>query len=132
MVFDSFEGTDLIVAILGRTGSYVSNKLDVFEKVFADQRILAELCRRIDDGQEPLITHIDSYLLAAKAVTSGSDNIGYAVILLPACTFEKSFSCLDYIEIILDQFSLIAGLLGQNQHLGQSSRAELASFAGVN
>jgi hypothetical protein len=132
MIFDSFEGTDLIVAILDRTGSYVASRLDVFESVFADQRILDELCRRIDDGHEPLITHIDSYLLAAKAVTSGLDNIGYAVILLPACTFEKSFGCLDYIEIILDQFSLLAGLLSQNQQLQQSSKAELASFAGVN
>ena len=66
MVFDSFESTDLIVAIIGCTGSYVSNRLDVFESVFADQRVLDELCQRIDDGHEPLITHIDSYLLAAK------------------------------------------------------------------
>ena len=127
MVFDSFEGTDFIVAILGRTGSYVASKLDVFESVFADQRILDELCRRIDDGHEPLITHIDSYLLAASALTSGFDNIGYVVILLPVDTSEKSIDCLDFLEIILNQCSLLAGLVDQNQQLSQSSKAELAS-----
>jgi hypothetical protein len=106
--------------------------LDVFESVFADQRVLDELCRRIDDGHEPLITHIDSYLLAAKAVASGFDNIGYAVILLPADTSEKSLEYLDFLEIILEQFSLIADLVEQNQQLKQSSETELASFACVN
>ena len=131
MVFDSFEGTGIIIAILGRTGSYVSNRLDIFETVFTDQLILDELCRRIDDGHEPLITQIDGYLVAASALTSGFDCIGYVVMLLPAWTSEKSLECLDFVEIILNQCSIIAGLINQNQQLKQSAETELASFASV-
>jgi hypothetical protein len=132
MVFDSFESTGLIVAILGRTGSYVSNKLDVFETVFADQRVLDGLCRRIDDGHEPLTTRINGYLVAASALTSGFDCIGYVVMLLPADTSEKSIDCLDFVEIMLNQCSLIADLVEQNQQLKQSAETESASFANVN
>jgi hypothetical protein len=131
MVFDSFEGTDLIVAILGRSCSYVANKLDIFESVFSDQRILSELCRRIDDGQEPLIAHIDGYLIAASALTFGFDNIGYVVILLPDEAPEKSLECLDFVEIILNQCSLIAGLVNRNQQLKKFSKAESASLVSI-
>jgi hypothetical protein len=136
MVFDSFESTDFVVAILGRDGSCISSRPEVFGKVFPEQRLLDELCVKIDDGCEPLITRIDSYLVAAASLTSGfaccgasrRDNIGYAVILLPAGTSEKSIEYLDFVEIILEQFSLIAGLIERNQQLKDSCETEKGVF----
>jgi hypothetical protein len=136
-VFDGFDNTDIVVAILNRSGSYVSNRLDIFERVFAEQRLLDELCRRVDDGQEPLISQIDGYLVAACGLSSGFDGIGYAIMLLPGDSFGKSFEHLDFIEIILEQFSLVAGLIEQNQQLRDYSEAvkteaESTAFASVN
>jgi len=136
-VFDSFANTDIVVAILNHNGSYVSNKLDVFERIFAERILLDELCRRVDDGQEPLIAHIDGYLVAASGLSAGFNGVGYAVMLLPAGSFGNIPESLDFIEIILEQFSLIAGLIEQNQQLKDYSGAvktdvELPAFANVN
>lgn len=131
-VFDSFAGTGVVVAILSRNGSYVASKVEVFEKVFADRRLLDELRRRVDDGQEPLLAQMDGFFIAAASLSSG---VGYAVMLVPACSFEQSED-FDFIEVILEQFSVIAGLVEQNQQLrdfGESvkSDAALAAFAAV-
>ncbi|MGB8226589.1 MAG: hypothetical protein WCE45_06985 [Sedimentisphaerales bacterium] len=123
-VFGSFADTDIVLAILNHNGSYVSNKLDIFERVFADQRLLDELCRRVDDGQEPLFSQIDSYFIAASGLSCGFEGIGYAVMLLPA----ESFISVDFIEIILEQFSTIAGLIEENQQLRESSEIEKTIF----
>lgn len=139
-VFDSFDDTDIVVAILNHNGSYVSNKLDVFEKVFAQRGLLEELCGRINDGQEPLITNIDGYLVAARGLSAGlkdvdstgSRQVGYAIMLLPG---ESSKPSLEYIEIILEHLSLISGLIEQNQKNYiefAKSDMEMPAFAGIN
>jgi hypothetical protein len=152
MVFDSFGDTDIVIAIIARSGSYVSNRLDIFERIFAERSLLDELCRRVDDGCEPLISQIDGYFVAASGLSSGFDGIGstssplvgYAIMLLPACSFGQSEhldfgfdSAHHFIEIILEQFSVIAGLIEQNRQLKDYSEtektgAELAAFASVN
>ncbi len=123
-VFDSFASTDIVLAILNHNGSYVANKLDVFEEVFSDQRLLDELCRRVNDGQEPVISQIDGFFVAAAGLSNGFEQVGYAIILLPA----ESFGHIDFIEIILEQFSTIAGLIEQNQQLKDSIETEKTIF----
>jgi hypothetical protein len=136
-VFNSFANTDIVVAILNHNGSYVSNKLDVFEQVFAERNLLDELCSRVDDGQEPLISQIDGFIVAASCLSSGLENVGYSVMLLPACSFGNTPESVDFIEIMLEQFSLIAGLIEQNQQLKDFSESgqivfELPVFANLN
>lgn len=127
-VFGSFADTDIVLGILNHNGSYVSNKLDIFERVFADQRLLDELCRRVDDGQEPVFSQINEYFIAASGLSccgaSRREGIGYAVMLLPA----ESFKSLDFIEVVLEQFSTIAGLIEENQRLRESGEIEKTIF----
>jgi hypothetical protein len=123
-VFDSFADTDIVLGILNHNGSYVSNKLDIFERVFADQRLLDELCKRVNDGQEPLFSQINEYFIAASGLSSGIEGIGYAVLLLPV----ESFRSVDFVEVILEQFSTIAGLIEQNQQLKESGEIEKTIF----
>jgi len=149
-VFDSFDNTDIVLAILNHNGTYVANKLDIFEQVFSDSRLLDELCRRVDDGQEPLISQVDGFLVAASGLSNGLKNIGYAIMLLPADSTSSpqadSFKSVDstpsaqlrtglltagdFIEIILEQFSTIAGLIEANRQLRDASEtAESRHFA---
>ena len=104
-VFESFEDTDIILTIVARSGSYVSNKINVFEEVFSEPNLLEELCRRIDDGCEPLISRIGGYLIAASSV----NDTGYAIMLLP--NFDESVNCMSLIEVILSQISLLSAKL---------------------
>jgi len=131
-VFGSFADSDIILGILNHNGSYVSNRLDIFERVFADQRLLDELCRRVDDGQEPVFSQINEYFIAASGLSSGFEGIGYAVILLSAESFRSVDSTdsrqVDFVEVILEQFSTIAGLIEQNQQLKESGEIEKTIF----
>jgi hypothetical protein len=115
-VFDSFSDSGIIATIVAPSGTYVSNRVEIFEQVFSNQRLLDQLCRRIDDGCEPLIAQIDDFLVAACGLSAGFDNLGYVIMLLPSYTYEQSEN-FDFIEIILEQFSSLAALIEQNQRL---------------
>jgi hypothetical protein len=137
MMFDNIDNTDIVLAILGRNGSCVSSRPEVFAKVFADQRLLENLCGKIDDGAEPVISKIDDCLVVASSLCAGVKNLGYAIMLLPGYSPEKSFEYLDFIEIIMDQFSLLAGVIEENQQLADADRNSqcdelVGVLAGVN
>jgi hypothetical protein len=129
LIFNKFADTDIALAILGRDGSFIANKPEVFGKVFPAHRLLAELCAKIDDGCEPLISQVDGHFVAASDISTDSGSIGYAVMLLPNDRPEKSIEYHDFIEIILEQFSLIAGLVELNQQLTDHGRAEMGGLA---
>ena len=132
MMFNNIDCSDIVLAVLGRDGSCTSSRPDVFAKVFANQGLLRDLCSKIDDGCEHLISRIDDCLIIGSSLSSGADSIGYVIMLLPGYSPEKSFEYLDFIEIIMEQFSLLAGVIEQNQHLaGLSQSAQTDNFVGV-
>lgn len=128
LVFEKFPD-DIVLAILGRDGSLIANKPEIFRQVFPVNNLLNELCARVDDGHEPLISQVDGHLVAASGLSTDTGSIGYAVMLMPNDSPEKSIECHDFIEIILEQFSLIAALVDLNQQLTCTNRAEMGSFA---
>ncbi|MFA6186740.1 MAG: hypothetical protein WC770_05955 [Phycisphaerae bacterium] len=132
MMFDNIGGSDIILAVLGRDGSCTSNRPDVFAKVFENQGLLRDLCSKIDDGCEHLISRINDCLIVGSSLSSGTTPLGHVIMLLPGYSPEKSFEYLDFIEIIMEQFSLLAGVIEQNQHLaGLSQAARADNFAGI-
>lgn len=108
LIFDSFENTDIAVALISKDGDCIANRPEVFDKVFSNQKLLEGLCQKIDDGQEPLITFVDDFLVAASGLSTGDDDISYAVMIVPDCSPERAISCMDFVEIILSQISQLA------------------------
>ena len=132
-VFDCFQDSDIILTILDRTGSYVSNKVDVFEQVFSRQELLDNLCGRIDDGCEPLIAQLGDYSVAATGFSANGSFGGYAVMLLPGCNLEKAIGCTDFIEIILSQITLLADRVVQDSQIpGLAYEAQLQTESILN
>jgi hypothetical protein len=132
MMFANIGCSDIVLAVLGRDGSCTSSKPEVFAKVFANQGLIRDLCSKIDDGCEHLISRIDDCLIIGSSLSSGANSIGYVIMLLPGYSPEKSFEYLDFIEIIMEQFSLLAGVVEQNRHLaGLSPTAQADNFLGV-
>jgi len=129
LVFNKFADTDVVLAVLGRDGSFIANEPEVFGKVFPANKLLAELCAKIDDGCEPLISQVGGHFVAASDISTDSGSIGYAVMLLPNDSPEKSTEYHDFVEIILEQFSLITGLIEANQQLTGHVRAEMGSLS---
>ncbi|MBU1260305.1 MAG: hypothetical protein KJ757_07215 [Planctomycetes bacterium] len=132
-VFDSFQNSDIILTILDRTGSYVSNKVDVFKQVFSKQELLDNLCGRIDDDCEPLIAQLGDYSVAAAGFSANGSFGGYAVMLLPGCNLEKAVGCTDFLEIILSQISLLADKAVQDSQIpGLDYQAQLQTESVLN
>lgn len=132
MMFDNIGCSDIVLAVLGRDGSCTSNKPELFAKVFSNQGLIRDLCGKIDDGCEHLISRIDDCLIIGSSLSSGANPLGYVIMLLPGYSPEKSFEYLDFIEIIMEQFSLLAGVIEQNRHLaGLSRTAQDDSFVDV-
>jgi hypothetical protein len=107
-IFDSFENTDIAVALISKDGDCIANRPEVFDKIFSNQELLESLCRRIDDGQEPLMTCLDDSLVVASGLSTGDDDISYAVMIVPDCSPERAIGCMDFVEIILSQISQLA------------------------
>jgi hypothetical protein len=129
LIFEKLANNDIVVAILGRDGSFIANKPEIFSKVFSDHKLLKELCVRIDDGCEPLISQVNSHTVAASDLSTDSGSIGFVVMLLPGNSPEKSIESHDFIEIILEQFSLIAALVELNQQITGTDRIEAGGFS---
>ncbi len=107
-VFDSFQDSEIIIAIVDRNGSYVSNKIHLFEQIFSKQELLEQLCQKIDDGCEPLMDQVGDYLVAASGFSANGSWGGYTVMLIPNCNLHKAVGCTDFLEIILSQVSIVA------------------------
>ncbi len=103
-VLESFEETEIVVAIVDREGCYVSNQTDVFETVFSDPRMLDEICRKIDDGCEPVITQMDGFLAAGASI----NDVGYSILLVPNYSADKAAAYYDFIEIVLSQIGVLS------------------------
>src|SRR3972149_1717231 len=101
MMFENIGCADIVFAILGREGSCISSRPEVFGKVFANQRLLHSLCSKIDDGAELMISRSDDCLIIGSSLSAGVKNLGYIIMLLPGYSPEESFEYLDFIEIMM-------------------------------
>jgi hypothetical protein len=101
---ESFEESEIILAIVDREGCYVSSKINVFEDVFTDPQMIDEICKKIDDGCEPAITQMGSYLAAGASI----GDVGYSILLVPNYTPDKAGAYHDFVEIVLSQIGMLA------------------------
>ncbi len=117
LVFDCFGDSDITFALISKDTGCIANNPDVLNTVFSNQKLLDNLCRQIDDGNEPLVTRVDDFLVAATGLSAADENIGYVIMIMPGCSLQNSAGCTNLIEIILRQISLLASQVAHNtQH----------------
>jgi len=116
-VFDILPEGGPIMVIMDREGNCWPSNSDEFSKLNISESFLRELCAKIDDGTEPVITHTnDSSIIAAQLATEQT-NCGYIIIALPQYNPESTMANINLIETILSQTSLIARLIEKNNLL---------------
>ncbi|MGA1980576.1 MAG: hypothetical protein ABSG99_08485 [Sedimentisphaerales bacterium] len=135
-IFDVLPKQGPIVVIIDREGHrWVSNS-EKFSKLNISESFLRELCAKIDDGTEPILTQVDDCSIIAtqlntgqtKASTELSRTCGYVIIALPQYNPESALINIDLIETILNQTGLIATLIEKNHHLCELQRKQLSSY----
>ena len=128
LVFESFHSDNCVLGIVSKQSGYVASRPNVFAQAFNGQNLLSIICGRVDDGDEPLITYVNGLLIVSAGLTVDNCCIGYAVLILQDYTSEQAIGCLEFIEIILNQVSTVAGQVWQNMQLANPVHTSADSY----
>jgi hypothetical protein len=116
-VFDIVPEGGPLILIMDRHGNSWPSDSEALAKLDLSESFLKELRAKIDDGVEPVVTQVgECSIIAAELATEQRDR-GYVMIAVPQSSPESTFVNVDLIEMLLNQFSLIARLIEKNNHL---------------
>jgi len=110
------EGRATIV-FMDRDGNNWPSDPEEFAKLNISESFLKELCAKIDDGAEPVVTGTDDCSVIAAQLATERSNCGYVIIALPQYSPESVLINIDLIEMLLNQIGLIAKLIEKNNLL---------------
>jgi len=133
-LFDILPERGPIVVIIDKEGNRWPSHSEKFSELNISESFLRELCDKIDDGAEPVITQVNDFSIIAVQLATEWTNCGYVIIVLPQYSPESTLINIDLIEALLNQIGLIAKLIENNSLLyelqmkqcsvyGQSDRA---------
>ena len=110
------EGRATIV-IMDTDGNSWPSDPEEFAKLNISESFLKELCAKIDDGAEPVVTGADDCSVIAAQLATERSNCGYVIIALPQYSPESILINIDLIEMLFNQIGLIAKLIEKNNLL---------------
>lgn len=110
------EAGPLLVIMDGQGNTWPSNSHD-FAELAIDESFLRQVCAKIDDGAEPVMTQINDCCIVAAQLATERSNCGYVLIALPKYSPESTLANIDLIEMLLSQLGLIAKLIEKNNLL---------------
>lgn len=116
-VFDVMPDQGPILMIMDQNGHSWPSDSDEYEKLKIDEQFLKELCAKIDDGSEPVVSQIDDCSIVAAQLATEQNNCGYVIIILPQYSPESTLINIDLVEMLLGQLNLIAKLIERNNLL---------------
>lgn len=106
-----------IVVILDKDGNTWPSDSEGFSGLNLDGTFLKDLCGRIDDGVEPIITGVHNMSIIGTQLATDQNKYGYVLFILPQYTPDSTLVNTDLLEIIINQFNLIAKLIEKNNQL---------------
>lgn len=106
-----------VVVIMDTDGNFWASDSEEFAKLNIEQSFLAEICRKIDDGHEPVLTQINECSIVSTQLATEKTNFGYVFIMICPSSPESSLAKIYLIEILLKQMNLIAKLVEENHIL---------------
>ena len=116
-LFDILPEGGPIVVIMDRQGNNWPSDSERFSTLNINEPFLREICAKIDDGTEPVITQVNDCSIVAAQLATERTNCGYVIIALPQYNPESTLANMDIIEILLSQIGLIAKLIEKNDLL---------------
>ena len=127
-VFDALPDKGPILLIMDRDGNYWPSDSERFVKLDMSEPFLREICAKIDDGAEPVVTQINDCGIVAAQLATERRNCGYVFIALPQYSPESTLINIDLIEILLSQLNLIVKLIEKNNHLYEVQMKQFRVF----
>ncbi len=126
-VFDLLPEDGPMMIIVSKQGNCWPSDAEGFTRLGLSDGYIKELCGKIDDGEEPIITNINDFSLVATALATELCDCGYIIIVLPHYSPESTMANIGLIEILLSQIGLIAHLIEQNNMLYERQMKQLVT-----
>jgi len=98
------------IVVIDRHGNRYASEPEVMAAWGITDEIVKDLCTRVDDGVEPVITRAGAHTLVGTHLATDRCNYGYAMIVLKNYCPVAAMANVDLIETILAQINLIARL----------------------
>ncbi len=116
-IFDVLPESGPIMIIISKEGNCWPSDSEAFAALNISETFLKELCDKIDDGDEPVMSQHDEVSIIAAQLATEHTNCGYVIIALPQYSPESTLINIDLIEIVLNQVNLVAKLIEKNSQL---------------
>jgi hypothetical protein len=117
------------MVIMDKEGNCWPSDSERFSRLALSDGLLKELCQKVDDGQEPVISQSDETALIAAQISGEHTDSGYVLIALPGQTPESVIESMDMLEIIFGQLNLMAKLIEQNDRLYESRMRHFSMYS---
>ena len=128
-IFDILPESSLVMVIMDRDGNCWPSDSEKFSELNISESFLRELCAKIDDGVEPVVTGANDCSIIGSQLVTERTNCGYVFIALPQYSPESTLVNIDLIEILLNQVSLIARLIEKNNLLYELQMKQMGNYS---
>ena len=129
-IFDILPEQGPIIVIMDRDGNFWPSDSENFTSLNIGEPFLREICAKVDDGTEPLVTGVNNCSIIATQLTAEQTNCGYVIIVIPQATPESTMANIDLLEILLNQIGLIAKLIEKNNILYELQMKRQSAYSG--
>ncbi|HEX41332.1 MAG TPA: hypothetical protein ENN81_04640 [Phycisphaerales bacterium] len=117
-----------LIVIMDADGTCRPSDSHRFAELNISESYLAELRSRIDDGQEPIVTeHGDCCIVGAQLSTERT-HFGYVMVALPQYSPEAALGNIELIEMLLNQFNVIATLIEKNNRFIEAHNKVISGY----
>jgi hypothetical protein len=127
-IFDILPEHGPIMIIMDKQGNFWSSNGEEFSKLNISVPFLRELCVKVDDGMEPIITQIDQISVTAIQLATEQSDYGYVIVALPQYSSESTLINIGLIETLLNQTALITDLIEKNNQLGELQMKLISAY----
>jgi hypothetical protein len=128
-IFDVLPDDGPVVIIIGREGNRWFSDSTKFSNLDISESFLKEVCAKIDDGAEPVITQMNDIGVVASQLAMEETHCGYVVMALPKYNIESTMINFGLIEMLLNQIGLIAKLMEKNEQVGELKMKQLSMYS---
>ena len=101
-----FDSSEIDMLLFDASGNLQAGNTEILGGLGANQQLFKNICSRIDDGDEPIVSQIDGVGIVASGISGRNASLGYVFILLPGYSPERTIGSLDFLEIIISQVSM--------------------------
>jgi len=124
-LFETLPESGPVVCICGRDGERWVSDEGRFEALGLPEDFVGDLCARIDDGVEPVLTQYGNVAIVAMQLATQQWALGYVIFALPQSSPEEVLRNSALVEMVLNQIELVAKLVEQSEQLYRRDVSQL-------